>query len=136
MEASTDRLDVPIPPRTCPGPTPGPRLTVAGTLYGAELRDARGEVLGTVSDVLLDLACGRIAYLLLATGGFVGLGERYLTVPWTAVGRDQHGGLVLERPRAAFETGPAFEREQLPWMPTPGWHRFVHAHYRSPPYWD
>ncbi len=47
--------------------------------------DEAGEVLGSIVDLLLDLERGRIAYAVVASGGFMGLGERLVAVPWNAL---------------------------------------------------
>lgn len=40
-----------------------------------------GEEIGEVEGIMLDLAQARVSYLALATGGFLGLGEKLITVP-------------------------------------------------------
>jgi sporulation protein YlmC with PRC-barrel domain len=97
--------------------------------------DRDGEVLGSISDLMLDLERGCVAYAVIVSGGFMGMGERMFAVPWRAlcpVGQQ----FVLECKRAGLEAAPAFDRDHWPLTPARGWHERVHAHYHARPYWE
>lgn len=51
-------------------------------LTGTDVRNIDDETLGSVHDVVLDPATGSVSYVLVARGGFLGLGEEYVAVPW------------------------------------------------------
>ena len=51
-------------------------------LTGTDVRNVEDENLGSVHDVILDPASGTVSYVLVARGGFLGLGEEYVAVPW------------------------------------------------------
>ena len=97
--------------------------------------DGAGEVLGSIVDLLLDLERGRIAYAVVASGGFIGLGERLVAVPWNALKREARQ-FVLQGHRSVLESGPAFEHQQWHRAPTKRWHELVHAHFGTRPYWE
>lgn len=114
---------------------PAHRLSAATSFYARTVVDPAGEVVGSISDLMLDLDRGCVAYAVVATGGFLGVGERLFAVPWRALrAMGQH--FVLECERSAFETAPAFDRDHLPLTAANGWHERVHAHYHSRPYWE
>jgi len=113
----------------------GPRLRAATSFYARTVVDRRGRVLGSISDLMLDLERGRIAYAVLAVGGFVGVGERLFAVPWGAL-RACGQQFILDCREAALESAPAFDREHWPLAAAYGWHERVHAHYDSRPYWE
>lgn len=116
---------------------PGRRLMNSGTLCSARVVNRRGELLGTVSELLLDVERGCIAYVVMAYGGFMGLGERLFALPWRALELDaDHNALILDAERSSFDTAPAFDKEHWPSTPDAQWHRDVHRHYGSTPYWD
>lgn len=54
----------------------------ADDLVGADVRNAEDENLGEVEDVVFDPRSGQIGYLIVARGGFLGLGEDRVAVPW------------------------------------------------------
>ena len=114
---------------------PGDRLSAVTSYYARTVVDPAGEVLGSISDLLLDPQRGRIAYAIVAAGGFLGIGERLFAVPWKALRAMEHQ-FVLECERSALDTAPAFDRNHWPMAPALWWHERVHANYHSRPYWE
>ncbi len=58
------------------------QLVRADELIGAEVRDARGERIARVDDLLLDSEGRSITHAVLTRGGFLGLGVKRHAVPW------------------------------------------------------
>ncbi|HVL56027.1 MAG TPA: PRC-barrel domain-containing protein [Burkholderiaceae bacterium] len=52
-----------------------------GKLIGQNVRNAVGENLGEVKDVVVDLQNGRVGYAVVGFGGFLGLGEKLFAFP-------------------------------------------------------
>ena len=113
----------------------GGPLRPAGTLCGSLVRDRDGEVAGSIADVVLDVERGCVAYAVVATGGFLGVGERRFAVPWTAL-RASSRHFVLGVPRTVLESAPTFDGEQWPAAPARAWHERVHAHFAARRYWS
>lgn len=44
-----------------------------------------GQALGTVVDLVVDCKCGTVAYVVVASGGFMGMGEMRYALPWSSV---------------------------------------------------
>ena len=110
-------------------------LSGATSLCAQTVIDSTGEVVGSIVDILVDLERGRIAYALVACGGFVGVGEQLFAVPWPALQRcGAH--FLLNGNRSLLESGPSFEHEHGSNTPGQGWHERVHAHFRSRPFWE
>jgi len=117
---------------------PGPRPTAASTLAGEKVLSRGGdETLGSISEIILDPLRGRIAYALLACGGFMGLGERLFAIPWNVLKRDaRRNCFVLDVDDATFATAPSFDKDHWPVEPDLKWHQRLHEHYRARPYWE
>lgn len=116
---------------------PGPRLLSATALAGVRVSGSQGEPLGTLQEIVLDVAHGRIAYAVLGCGGFMGVGERLFVVPWKALQFDTaHGAFVLDADERALDEALPFDKERFPSEPDARWHQQVHRHWRSAPYWD
>jgi nucleotide-binding universal stress UspA family protein/sporulation protein YlmC with PRC-barrel domain len=65
-------------------------------LIGAKVQDLTHEDLGTVDDLVLDPASGRVTYAVLRFGGLLGLGEKLFPVPWSALHWRPDGTFVLQ----------------------------------------
>jgi sporulation protein YlmC with PRC-barrel domain len=116
---------------------PGPRQIPAAALAGLKVMSRSDEALGSISEVILDLARGRIAYALIACGGFMGLGERVFAIPWNALKRDLHRNcFVLDAEESAFATAPSFDKDHWPSEPDLQWHQRLHDHFHARPYWE
>lgn len=114
---------------------PSQRLSPAAALCGWMVLDRSGDAIGSISDLMLDLERGRVAYAVIASGGFVGVGEKIFAVPWSAL-KNAGRHFVLQASRSALDSGPALDPQHWPATPARWWHEQVHAHFHSRPYWE
>ncbi|HEY2249711.1 MAG TPA: PRC-barrel domain-containing protein [Planctomycetaceae bacterium] len=54
-------------------------------IEGMAVRNAAGEDLGKVEDIVVDMKTGNIRYAAIAFGGFLGVGDKLFAVPWHAL---------------------------------------------------
>src|SRR5262245_35383246 len=66
----------------------GPCVMASDTREGNRVVDPSGQELGTIDHIMLDVIGGRIAYAVLAMGGFLGIGEKLHALPWSALTLD------------------------------------------------
>jgi len=115
----------------------GPRVMGAGTLTGDDVVNRQGEKLGRVEEIMLDVPTGRIAYAVLSSGGFLGIGDKLFAIPWGALTLDpENRCFVLDIAKERLEQAPGFDQERWPSMADERWAREVHLHYRTRPYWE
>lgn len=62
-----------------------PDFRFASQMSGATVLGRDDEPLGEIDEVVLDWKNGRVAYIVIAQGGFLGLGRTWLPVPPTAI---------------------------------------------------
>lgn len=91
-------------------------VQVAASLQGCLVRDAAGGVAGSIAGVVTQDSA---VYAVIASGGFLGLGERRFVVPWSALRANGSSfvlreGLELERGTAAAADEPTQDGAGLP----------------------
>ena len=115
---------------------PGPEVMAAGSLEGETVLNLAGDTLGEIEEIMLDVRSGRIAYAVLAVGGFLGIGEKYFAVPWRALTLDaDRKCFVLDVDKDRLENAPGFDRDNWPSMADESWATTIHEYYRTQPYW-
>ena len=102
------------------GTLPGEALPISD-YYNQSVYDAHDNKIGDISDLLLDKG-GKITAALIGVGGFLGIGEKSVAVPFTAIKVAEKNGsryLVLETSKDALQTAPGytFDRSKKVWLP-------------------
>ncbi|MBB5503189.1 sporulation protein YlmC with PRC-barrel domain [Paraburkholderia sp. MM5384-R2] len=70
------------------GAGPGPEVMAASTLDGNKVVSSDGAEIGKISDIMLDVRSGRVAYAVLTEGRFLGMGSTLHAIPWSALTLD------------------------------------------------
>jgi sporulation protein YlmC with PRC-barrel domain len=113
------------------------RVLAASTLTGDRVRNSVGESLGKIEEIMLDIQTGRIAYAVLSFGGFLGIGNKLLAVPWSALQIDtSEHEFILDVDRGTLENAPGFDKDNWPDMTDPGFDRDVCEYYGKTPFWE
>ena len=81
------------------------RIEPADALEGGKVVNPRGEDLGTIEEIMIDVPQGRVAYAVLACGS--DLADKRVAVPWKDLVRDaERGCFVLDSDRERLERAP------------------------------
>lgn len=116
---------------------PGPRLMTASTLEGNRLINLQEETLGVVKEIMLDVPRGRIAYVVMSSGGILGLGDKLFALPFSALTLDtDRKCFIVDAPKEKIENAPGFDKDRWPDAADMTWQRAVHSHYGRTPYWE
>ena len=113
------------------------RVLAASTLTGDSVQNSAGESLGTVDEIMIDIASGKVAYAVLSFGGFLGMGNKLFALPWSTLRVDedqQH--FVLDIDKTKLENAPGFDKEHWPDMLDHTWRKEIFSYYGAKPYWD
>lgn len=65
--------------------TLNPRKITATTIIGDKVKNREGKELGKIEEIMLDLTCGTVSYIVLSVGGIAGIGDKFFAVPLDAL---------------------------------------------------
>ena len=109
---------------------PGPRLMGAETLVGNDVCNMKNEELGSIKEIMLDIADGKVSYAVLSFGGVFGIGEKLFAVPWEALTLDTaNKRFVLNMNKEQLEKAPGFDKDKWPDMADRTWQGELHTYY-------
>ena len=107
----------------------------ATKLMGTVARNQQNDRLGKVENLVVDLPAGRVVEVILASGGFLGLGDELSAVPpqsfHPGVERDT---LTLDTTKEALASAPHFKSSEWPNMNDPEHVKSVYKAYNVEPY--
>jgi sporulation protein YlmC with PRC-barrel domain len=102
-------------------------------IIGSKVINLKGETLGKIENLVVDIDTGRIVYAILDSGGFLGVGSKLFPVPWKSLGALPSEGLFfLNQSKEQMEKAPAFEKKNLPDMGDIRWGANVLKYYGAP----
>ena len=113
------------------------RVLAGSMIKGLRVHNFAGEDLGKVDELACDLDTGRIAYVVVSLGGFLGIGDKLFAVPWELFTvRAGEPVLFVDIDKAMLTDAPGFDRSKWPDMADPAWAGAIHSHYAQKPYWN
>ena len=118
-----------------PGPDerqgPGPALMGADTLVGNDVFNPKGEDLGDIKEIMLDMRTGKVGYAVLSFGGFLGMGDKLFAVPWNALKLDtENKRFVLNVDNERLQKAPGFDKDHWPNMADQAWENQIQTHWQ------
>lgn len=107
-----------------------PKVLSASTIDGDNVRNAQGEKLGEIKDLMIDLDTGKVSYAVLSFGGFLGLGDKLFAIPWEAFSLDADSEeFVLNVSKEKLKDAPGFDKNDWPNFSDRSWSENVYSYY-------
>jgi sporulation protein YlmC with PRC-barrel domain len=93
-----------------------PKVLTASTLKGDKVTNAKGEDLGKVEEIMLDLERGQVAYVVLSFGRVNWMpNNKLFAVPWGALSLSFHDRkFILNVSKETLKLAPGFDRDKWP----------------------
>jgi sporulation protein YlmC with PRC-barrel domain len=98
-----------------------PAGTTVTNFYKQNVYDPSDNKIGDVDDVLIDKE-GKVTAMIIAVGGFLGMGEKDVAVPFSSVRASEKNNkwyLVLNTTKDALKSAPGFtyDKTRTAWIP-------------------
>lgn len=114
----------------------------ATELKGTDVKTPTGEKLGDLKELAID-SNGRVSYVAVSVGGFLGMGDRLVAVPWDSMTFSLGGDkgdkklITLASTKKQLEGAPVFKegKDNAAEMSDPKWITRVYEYYTLPVYW-
>lgn len=104
----------------------------AQDVRGRTVRDASGEELGTVEDLLVDAEADQVRMLRITHGGLLGIGAETIVLPVEAVSRLTGDEVVVDQSRDRITSAPAYDPDLADQM---SYYGDLYGYYGYTPYW-
>lgn len=102
--------------------TPSARTPTAGEMtlvrtnqvIGKDVKDAQGEKLGVIHDIVLTPDYQKASYAALSYGGVFGIGSKLYAIPWQALHVGPKGEITMSATKAQFQEATSFSSDNWP----------------------
>src|SRR5919109_5123586 len=83
----------------------------ASKIIGMDVENAKGEDLGEIKDLVIDFDKGQIAYVVIGSGGVLGVGDTLHAVPWKSLKlNDKMDKFVINVDKIQWKNAPGFNK--------------------------
>ncbi len=91
------------------------KFLTASSIIGDEVLSRGGEKLGKINDIMIELASGKMEYIVIELGGFLGIGEKYFAVPFALLKVDtKNEAFIFDQTKEALHAAPGFDKDHWP----------------------
>lgn len=109
------------------------RLIASDKVEGTAVFDRGGDHIGRVHHLMIDKHSGQVAYAVTSFGGFLGIGESWIPLPWKALTYEPRvNGYVVAVDRAKLRDAPNYASNADPDWADQKYRREI-DHYWFPP---
>jgi sporulation protein YlmC with PRC-barrel domain len=103
-------------------------------LKGLNVRNANGETIGSIDDLVISLTDGKVNYVAMSVGGVLGIGDKLFAIPFREL-KFTHGKeemyFVLDISKEKLDQAPGFDKSQWPDFADPQWRDKIDRYYQK-----
>lgn len=114
-----------------------PTLLSTSSIIGMSVKNATGQDIGHIKEIMIDWKNGNVAYVVMSFGGIMGFGEKLFAIPMEAYEfdtADVNDRIMLNLDKEIFEKAPGFDKDNWPQHLDHEFIDSVYAHYGYSPY--
>lgn len=109
----------------------------ARKVIGTSVKDQSGSKIGEVEDIVLDKLSNNVMFAIVGFGGFLGMGEKFHPVPWSALDYNEgEGSYVVTFTKDQLKAAPSDSMEALTKGDGTGFRDRAYDYYKAPRYWS
>ena len=106
------------------------------SLNGNIVKNHKGEIIGSIREIMVNLDEGKFVYAVLSLEGLDGLSDRYLAIPWSNITIDQENKCcIVNMSREHLETSPGFDKDHWPQANNVAYLTKVFDYHKVSPFW-
>lgn len=86
------------------------------SLIGDHIFNPAGDNLGKIKDIMIDITEGKIEYVVIEFGGFLGMKRKYFAVPMQAltIAKEHRNAFILNETKESLKRYPGFDKDHWP----------------------
>lgn len=122
--------------KSAKGVMTGKPLIESDRVEGTTVYDRAGNDIGSISRLMIDKQTGKVAYVIMSFGGFLGVGSEEFTIPWSKLEYDTGlGGYRTDITEEQVKDLPVFYRDgEYEWSDRRR-EKELHDYWAAPYYW-
>lgn len=87
----------------------------ASSIIGDKVHDIKNEPMGQIEDIMLDITAGKVDYVIVEFGGFLGIGLKYFAIPFRMLEvNGEEKIFVFKGNNEMLKNAPGFDPAQWP----------------------
>ena len=91
------------------------KYLTASSIIGDKVHSEEDEAMGEIKDIMIDLASGKIDYMIIEFGGFLGIGIKYFAIPFSLLTVNPDKKIfVFNQKKELLENAPGFDLDHWP----------------------
>ena len=114
-----------------------PRFVPTNRLERYDLINEKGQDLGQVQNFVVDMLAGRVAFVIVAFGGMLGISDKWFAMPWEIMSSSpEKRKFVVDMPKSVLAAAPGMKKDKWTEEINSDWLAECYLHYGLSPYWD
>jgi sporulation protein YlmC with PRC-barrel domain len=91
------------------------KYLAASSIIGDKVHNEKKEHLGRINDIMIDVASGKIEYVVIEFGGFLSIGTKLFAIPFNLLTVDKENkAFIFNQPKEMIEKAPGFDVNHWP----------------------
>ncbi len=91
------------------------KYLTASSIIGDKVHDDKDEPMGEIKDIMIDITTGKIDYIVIEFGGFLGIGIKYFAIPFVMLTVDPAKKIfIFNQNKEKLENAPGFNLGHWP----------------------